>query len=409
MGIAERKYNAFIIRLRKGLKRKFQTIALVLDKGFTDNEFVALFEEIYFDDWNQIVEYHKYYKQKDDVLLASLKRKRILNPKPRYNFADPHRFVLQSSYSLLINTRKKHDANEVMTEPEREKLKRELLEINQQKHSKRIRIQTEKNIAIQAVEPEYLGKLEQTLFNSTDLLTRLNVVKEISKYKNEKTIQMLYAVLSKEKDYFIRQMAFRSLQRFGQVVFLVKKGKGKKIKTNRLEMKLGEFKEDLGKTPDDILREINEDTIQNFKSYDVFLSHSSKDLSEITNLVRELNKEDLVVYVDWISDREDLKRTDVNTNTAEVIKHRMKISSSLIYAFSSNSVKSEWIYWEVGFFDALSKGICLFDLDNNQFQDIPIFMKAYPVLTYQDNNFIVQIDNIKTNLTEWIQKKNLNI
>lgn len=409
MGIAKRKYNAFTIRLRKGLKRKFQNIALVLDKEFTDNEFVALFEEIYFDDWNQIVEYHKYYKQKDDILLASLRRKRILNPKPRYNFADPHRFVLQSSYSLRINTRKKHDANEVMTESEREKLKRELLETNQQKHTKKLRIQNERNIAIQEVEPGYIGKLEHTLFNSSDLLTRLNVVKEISKYKNEKTIQMLYAVLSKEKDYFIRQMAFRSLQRFGQVVFLDKKGKGKKIKTNRLEMKLGEFKEDLDKKPDDILREINEDTIQNFKFYDIFLSHSSKDLPEIINLVRELNKEDLVVYVDWISDREDLKRTDVNTNTAEVIKHRMNASSSLVYAFSSNSVKSEWIYWEVGFFDALSKGICLFDLDNNQFQEIPIFMKAYPVLTYQDNNFTVQINNSKTKLTEWIQKKNSNI
>jgi hypothetical protein len=334
----------------------------------------------------QINTRHKYYKQKDDELLAFLKKKNISNPQPRYSFGEPKKFVLQSSYFLLIHTRKKHDANEIMSEPEREKLKKELLETSKRKHDKKLRVQNERSITIQEVEPEYLDKLEQMIFNPADLIERLNAVKEISKYKNEKTIQMLYAVLSKEKDYFLRQMAFRSLQRFGKVVFLDKKGIGKKSKTNRLEMKLGEFKVDLGKKPDDVLREINEDTIQNFKTFDIFLSHSSKDLPQIINLVRELNKEDLVVYVDWISDREDLKRTDINTNTAEVIKHRMNSSSSLIYAFSSNSVKSEWIYWEVGFFDALSKGICVFDLDNNQFQDIPIFMKAYPVLIHQDNN-----------------------
>jgi hypothetical protein len=237
-------------------------------------------------------------------------------------------------------------------------------------------------------------------------MERLNAVKEVSKYKSNKTVQMLYAVLSKEKDYFIRQMAFRSLQRFGQVVFLDKKGIGKKTKTNRLEMKLGEFKEDLGKKPQDILREISEDTIQCFKTFDIFLSHSSMDLPRIVNLVRELNKEDLVVYVDWISDREDLKRTELDSNTAEVIKHRMTSSSVLIYAFSSNSVKSEWIYWEVGFFDALSRGVCLFDLDNNQFQDIPVFMKSYPVLSSEGNNFVVQLNNNKIKLTEWIQTKN---
>jgi hypothetical protein len=406
MGDAKRKYNAFIIRLRKGLKRKFHGVAELMAKGFSDDEYVSLFREIYFDDWKQIEEYHKYYKQKDDELLAFLKKKNISNPQPRYSFGEPKKFVLQSSYFLLIHTRKKHDANEIMSEPEREKLKKELLETSKRKHDKKLRVQNERSITIQEVEPEYLDKLEQMIFNPADLIERLNAVKEISKYKNEKTIQMLYAVLSKEKDYFLRQMAFRSLQRFGKVVFLDKKGIGKKSKTNRLEMKLGEFKVDLGKKPDDVLREINEDTIQNFKTFDIFLSHSSKDLPQIINLVRELNKEDLVVYVDWISDREDLKRTDINTNTAEVIKHRMNSSSSLIYAFSSNSVKSEWIYWEVGFFDALSKGICVFDLDNNQFQDIPIFMKAYPVLIHQDNNFIVQFNNSKIKLTEWLQIKN---
>lgn len=406
MGDAKRKYNAFVIRLRKGLKRKFQSVVYLLSKGFTDDEYVSLFREIYFDDWRQVEGYHKYYKQKDEELLAYLKMKRCPNPKPRYGFCDPTQFILQSSCSELVNVRKKHEANEIISEFERERLKNVLLETSKRKYEKKLRVQAERNITVQEVEPKYIYELEQIIFNSFDLLERLNAVKEISKYKNEKTIQVLFAVLSKEKDYFIRQTAFRSLQKFGQVVFLDKKGMGKKAKTNHLEAKLGAFKEDLGKKPDDVLREINENTIQNFKSYDIFLSHSSKDLSQIINLVRELNNEDLVVYVDWISDRDDLKRKDINANTAGVIKHRMNSSSSLIYAFSSNSVKSEWIYWEVGFFDALSKGICLFDLDNNQFHGIPIFMKAYPVLIYQNNNFIVQFNNNKIKLKEWLQMKN---
>lgn len=407
MGNAKRKYNAFVIRLKKGLKRKFQSIALLLGKGFTQQDYVFLFKEIYSDDWQQIEDYHNYYKRKDEELLEFLKKKKMPNPKPRYEFPTASKFILNASWFLLNNIRKTHETKEeILSVEERNKLKEELLEESRQKHNKKIRKQEERSITIQEVEPEYIYKLELALFTSSDLMERLNAVKEVSKYKSNKTVQMLYAVLSKEKDYFIRQMAFRSLQRFGQVVFLDKKGIGKKTKTNRLEMKLGEFKEDLGKKPQDILREISEDTIQCFKTFDIFLSHSSMDLPRIVNLVRELNKEDLVVYVDWISDREDLKRTELDSNTAEVIKHRMTSSSVLIYAFSSNSVKSEWIYWEVGFFDALSRGVCLFDLDNNQFQDIPVFMKSYPVLSSEGNNFVVQLNNNKIKLTEWIQTKN---
>lgn len=88
------------------------------------------------------------------------------------------------------------------------------------------------------------------------------------------------------------------------------------------------------------------------KIYDIFLSHSSKDASEVEGLKLTLEDMGYSVYVDWIDDPQ-LDRSKVTKETAILLQQRMKQSKSLIYAFSENGLHSKWMPWELGFFDGL--------------------------------------------------------
>jgi len=89
------------------------------------------------------------------------------------------------------------------------------------------------------------------------------------------------------------------------------------------------------------------------KSYDIFLSHSSKDKELIAGLKLLLNDMGYSVYVDWNDEKID--PNNVTPETAAILRERMKQCKSLIYAFSENASNSKWMPWELGYFDALKK------------------------------------------------------
>ncbi|MGA2139474.1 MAG: hypothetical protein ABSH14_11480 [Verrucomicrobiia bacterium] len=88
------------------------------------------------------------------------------------------------------------------------------------------------------------------------------------------------------------------------------------------------------------------------KTYDIFLSHSYDDKVVIESLAAKIEKLGYTVYVDWIQDPH-LDRTHVTRENAEVVRVRMKNCKSLLYATSENAAKSNWMPWELGYFDGL--------------------------------------------------------
>lgn len=86
------------------------------------------------------------------------------------------------------------------------------------------------------------------------------------------------------------------------------------------------------------------------RNYDVFLSHSIRDEVLVLGLKRELERERLTVYVDWIEDP-DFDRDHVTPSTAENLRDRMKSCRSLVYATSRSASASKWMPWELGYFD----------------------------------------------------------
>lgn len=125
---------------------------------------------------------------------------------------------------------------------------------------------------------------------------------------------------------------------------------------------------DMRKTAGTILRE-HAERVRAQNHYDVFLSHSSNDADVIGGVKELLEARGLSVYVDWADD--SLDRNNVTPEAAAVLRGRMRVSESLIFATSENSSQSKWMRWELGFFDGLKSN------------RIAIF----PVLSFRDQSF----------------------
>ena len=87
--------------------------------------------------------------------------------------------------------------------------------------------------------------------------------------------------------------------------------------------------------------------------FDVFLSHSSNESKKLlAGIKKTLESFNFSVYIDLFDDPQ-LSLANVNIDTANTIKSRMKISKSLVYVYSSYSTQSRWMPWELGYFDGL--------------------------------------------------------
>jgi TIR domain len=100
--------------------------------------------------------------------------------------------------------------------------------------------------------------------------------------------------------------------------------------------------------------------------FDVFLSHSSAEPQEILLGVKAiLEDRGLTVYVDKYSDPE-LSPDRITRKTAEILRHRMRQSNTLLYVYSQYSTKSRWMPWELGFFDGLKGAVGIIPVTLNQ-------------------------------------------
>lgn len=149
-----------------------------------------------------------------------------------------------------------------------------------------------------------------------------------------------------------------------------------------------------------------------YRQYDIFLSHSYLDKIQVLTLIDLFQEKGFSVYVDWLEDSQ-LDRSCVNTQTAELLRNRMKQSKCLSYLTTKNSTNSKWCPWELGYFDGLKKSKCciLPVLDYGNKFNGQEYLGLYPYLEYAsyagiDNNLDFYIcDQTRTKfmkLREWL-------
>ena len=390
MGRTKRKYNAELIRFQKTLRKPIRNVLAIMPKGFTDKEFLCEFKLLYSYLWDVCAK-AKEYRRMDN----GLEKKSF--PK-RYFFPTPAIYIKKVSPPIIKN--KALHEKLILYSEERTNFRNSLIKECAIKRQKR-EVKLETNLKYtQKVTPSYSNYYIQTYFhckrtNPIDVDTRYAVLVEASKYKSPITIKFLHRVNASERNYHLRYFAFQALQKFGvKEVRLRKNRKGKKKVGDKILPTPIE-------TPDDLIHSIYNSQLEQMKKYDLFLSHSSFDSELLLSLKSVLNHSNVNVYVDWVSDRNALKRELTNINTANTIIERLKSSKALLYIHTQASQNSKWTPWELGFFHALKGKICIYNPDN--IEKAP-YLDIYPIVVLEEGKLFVETGEGRVLIKQWIDE-----
>lgn len=382
MGIVRRKYNKERVDLHTKYKRPILLVAQTMHLGFTDEEFCAEFKRLQPLLWNELQDKYLSYKELDIVRKS---KGRILR-----NFPNPKRFLLLEAKQILKHIRDQHEqGNFNQHEIFHNKL---ILEERARKKTEQYRIRIFKDLyLVQEVNPSYVSKLINIYYsirkiNNLDVNSRLAILQEVAKYKSKDTISFLKKIQSGDKNENLRMAAYYALLKMhAPDVTLHRKRKGKKRMNQIVEPKEQ-------KTPQELLQSIYNADFERIKEFDVFISHSSRNKETIHSIVKTLNDEGLVCYVDWIADRQQLQRQLTSKETAEVIVNRIKQSKFFLYIQSKECIASKWSPWELGYAYAINKPVCVYPIE--KVEDKPQYLDLHTC--YKEINDVVAF--IKQNI-----------
>ena len=372
MGGTARQFSKMYLDYKRKFKKPIESIAPLIPKDFSDNDLVELFKRLYPHMWEDLENQYAYWHEKNDFLLKHGK-------KSRYNFRKPHDFILDCSFYMRKALRKNVDRSILTVEQQR------IIENNiLAKSVGKVKEQQEKAYKtmyyVQEIEPVYAERFIDQYFKTHDLHKRLEIIRELSKYKSDRIIQFFYKVNACTRNFSLKEESMQYIQGLGLPFILRRKKEGK---TNCIDNEIVKNESN----PEVLMHRLYVDELEKLKSFDVFVSHNSKNESEIVTLFKSLNQNGYIAYIDWVNDKFDLKRQWCNATTAKIIRERIKQSRAFILYLSSQTLASQWCPWEVGYADALGKQICVY----HQTEDttyIPQFYLTYPRLIIEGHAMI---------------------
>ena len=325
------------------LKNCNKNLSLVLSPHFSNEEYIATFQECFPHLWEDIESFCKerkenFYRRKDKGLRTV----------PYYS---PEEFLVKharpQSLKIIQSSRE-----------ERDRIKKQLI-ISGQKTLQQRKDKLEQNLVyVQEVCPSYVDNLIKAYFNirkrqTLDINARYLILLEASQFKCKETLSFLHRINACDKNQDLRMMAFYALQRMGEHPWLSRNLKGKK--------RLSQLKRiDIQKNPTELLEMISKYQNLLYQSFDVFLSHSSKDEKELLKIKSILNKQGFTVYIDWVNDRKMLNRANQDENTWNALFLRMDQSNRLLYVLTDNCISSECTKKEVEYFKAKDKSVYVY-------------------------------------------------
>lgn len=119
------------------------------------------------------------------------------------------------------------------------------------------------------------------------------------------------------------------------------------------------------------------------ETFDVFLSHARVDEELVLGVKLLLEDAKQRVYVDWIDDPQ-LDRANVSPKTADELRKRMNQSASLMYVFTPSAKRSNWMPWELGYFDGSNGNVAVLPVLNNSSESYAghEFVGIYPTVDF---------------------------
>ncbi|GIP50030.1 hypothetical protein J53TS2_36210 [Paenibacillus sp. J53TS2] len=351
-GIAQRKYVGETMRINKTLSQILRRLSDVLPYNYSAETLLELFQDLYPREWMELDQRYHQYKEKDAFLLKNGKKIRYKPDPPREHFLNLPKVKHMLSKGVIAKHKANFDKNGYQQRLDNYKAKRQsAIQVRNEKIAKA-------NELIQNVEPLYIDAFIAAYHKKgISIDGKLEIFKELQKYKSRKVIEFFYKLNDSERNNQIRDMAFKHLQSTGSYVKLRKhyKGKKKEYMTERSQFFM---------TPLDLLNRIENNNIQNKKVYDVFISHSYKDSNIIKKLIRAFNKHSLNIYCDWTSDSDFLKRELVSEYTKVILKKRLEQSKNVVFVRTNNSLESEWVKFELDYSKEIGKTIFCIDFNS---------------------------------------------
>jgi len=345
----------------KSLKLPLSTIKSILPISYDEDDILLFFKELYPYEWDVINERYKLYQSKDCFL-------KNVGKKTRYKLIGPQ-------YYLFELPKTKHILSQGQKNLHRDNFNEENRLIRLTKLRAKIKLRMSKingktalaKVNIQNIEPAYIDiYIHYYHKEATSIEDKIEIVKELQKYDCNKSLKFFQKLNDCERNAQIRSIAFNHLRKTGKYVILRKGFKGRK-KKYMLEQTNFEMK------PIDLFKKIKEDSIQNKKSYDLFISHSFKDNKLINSIREHLNKKDLHIYCDWLSDNDFLKRKGANQYTEAILKRRIEQSTKVLFIKTNNTndklnnFYSMWVEMEISYAKFIKKPIEYINFtDNNQ-------------------------------------------
>lgn len=238
----------------------------------------------------------------------------------------------------------------------------------------------------QIVTPVFLDKLIGLYERkNTTQKDKIYIIYELMKYYNPKIISFFFKLNDTELNRQLREIAFKHLQSFNYEPRL------RRQKYMQVHTKNKKRKEYLKKiypneryviphNPDELEYRIACGCEQKLKSYDYFISHSSKDSKLVQQLIEYENSEGKNIFCDWISDADYLKRNLVCDATLKVIEWRLQQSDAIIYVKTKNSDNSVWCMYELNYFHDMEKPIYVITEED-------IRNRKFDIAKYDEKNF----------------------
>ena len=362
--VAKRKYDHESALISKSISQSLKKISEILPQYYSSKDLVNAYIKYYPFEWQKLVERQQNYKQKDLVLISNRKKKRYY-PKTAYGFF----FSLPKVKHMLSDGMKSKysnnfDEESVLTKRNDFENKRT---IAIKKTTSRI---NEAKINAQNITPVYL-KYYIKEYHKKGITTeeKLIIVKELSKFDTEEVTTFFRKLNDSEKNNMIRRLSFEHLVDFGNYVRLREGFKGKKKAYQTETVSLENVK------PEDLFSRLETHAVNSKQRYDYFISHSSLDKKHVRELISSLNLKGNLCYCDWSIDDIFLKRENVNDYTREVLKVRMKQSNELILIRTENSMRSNWVDFELKYFEQLRKPI----YEINHLDDVRTVYKEFEI------------------------------
>lgn len=404
-GVTKHIYESEIREIIKMWNIQLKSIQDLLPKNYIKNDVIATLKYFYPHEWYSVEIKYWYYNKKDKYLKKHF-------GKARYNMKDPEKLLYScNKYREIIHASKQDKYTANYSEEKVNRLKLTLWNKRKSKIEKINKKIEQAKIKTQQMTPEFIDQLIGFYERkNTTQKDKMYILLELQKYYSFEITQFFFKLNDTELNKQLRWIAFYHLQSFN---YQPRARRQKYMHVHTTNKKRKEYlkkvypneKYTIPKTPEELEYRINNAKEQKIKTYDFFISHSSKDSSSVQELILYENQIGKNIFCDWINDSDYLKRNLLCSATLKVLEKRLDQSKNLLFVDSNNSKHSIWCKYELNYFRESKKPMYIVrieDIKKKSFIIKPFKDKWYLDFNYKKLALLESFKVLENNIHEEI-------